>query len=1181
MGKPGCLIDLKGSVEIILYMPLLLKFATCGRLFMDSYANVEGDTMARTPANKTHIGSSRDFPKHFPLGECGDMISYRTHSCGELRSSNLKEVVRIAGWMHKKRHMGGVLFIDMRDQSGVVQVVVQHETDVNELNDIPLESVLSIEGRVKHRGPKNVNRKIPTGKIEIEHHFHWVLDVYRGPKPSTIREYRPPSRSTSMDEELVLFRRGHRHTGLSPWSRVLSRVRTFLGSAGFAEMDPRVNESTDYSRYVPSRPKLSKRVLLPKTLCPQYQQLMAVGGIEKWFQMRLVSPDKRIEKFWPWQHAKTFCDIGMSFVTREEVLDITERLVDTIFKTFCRDKNSKPHFPRLSLSQAMRRFGTGHPDLRCPLELKQLLIEADNVRRLFASNWPLFGVRIPSFLGKCSVLFLELSNRIVAKGGPLVFLLKVTKGARLEGDLCDKLTPTQERAVIDAFGATPGDVVALFYSSNPDRLAEYASLLRAVLAPYVDTRKDIMPALCWIVHTDIRKSAVALARGQCRERKRMADLALDCFRAELVCNGSRVGFGSVQIHSLIQSVNLFKNANYEQGIIRRNSNVLLSQLNLGTPPYGGISLDLSALVMAIAEEDSQIHHTHTTAYVPNSEEENSSKHITSTSESCKDDLTWPEFLAGKAIPTDAIIARMEAVAKEEKSEINHLLGLDDCATSGGDYLSAEEKLKLISHVLADFGMTLDQVETLLGLFPYEKDAVLQKPAADVFQFLWGILGNKHVAKILPERDVLRWLVGLGIITHHKQLTFLHPSSIAILKRILVAYVMDSDLSADASCQLPACDVVKPWGLEATRERMPPKLVRGLKALLAGRPNDFSTMLDAFWRKWVQEDTLNLSKAERSILLKAAEVGLVSPTFFRLYEKVKGDPNKTVQLVEAIGALHPLVFQNGLIEANVIRETFLKSLQVLEFPVPDDELDPLAFLAEVVYFLFRPANMDYGTICACLGELSDCTQHFTDAGIRFRGEHWDEDSRCFRFKMKDGTKRHTLCVYPSKNVASFFAKSSAGICTAEDLELFHRKDHLHLNLVDEQSVRVVGNAQIYLVSRSNIKSLVVRGINPSTTFVTADNVQTILRAVLKTAIEMSAASDIDEVCVSEPLGVWHSASSRPEMIAVLGQFLHSVSPIVLRKPLLIFRFRDTPKHVKSIYVIWQHKTACDKLTGESI
>jgi hypothetical protein len=469
-------------------------------------------------------------------------------------------------------------------------------------------------------------------------------------------------------------------------------------------------------------------------------------------------------------------------------------------------------------------------------------------------------------------------------------------------------------------------------------------------------------------------------------------------------------------------------------------------------------------------------------------------------------------------PTEAICARLR------------ILEMRDCAEIATRLLESRlaepsEPLGVLQSLLPRFSMSEKDAITLLDLFPILRGGVLAKSPEQVFQFIWSLLGNENVKFLLSDPEALvalRGLIARGVVTDYKQLAHLNAATLKDLHAFL-------------------------------ENRPEKKGIAFLRSLLATSANDFST--------FVQTLVLTCEPLDHiPMLLDSVNDGFSTPNLFRMYAAIYPDRRQLFLLRAAIQRTAVRVLANRPLDSGALAHAFREATDRLS-PLGADALDD-AVTCELLYFIFKPINMDFREMTRYFDTIPDRVHDLEVMGMSFGGSAWDEGPGCYRFPLVD--------VYPSKNRSSFFAKASAGICTAADVDLFVRADHFHLNLVDCAEVRVVGNAQAYILEHNNTRVLLLRGINPAASYVTVKNAGAIVRAILVAAVQMAANSGLDEVHLSESLGIWNADSGRAEIRIILESLCSDLPVVELTAPFQIFTFGTNKLAIRKTFCLWKNR-----------
>ena len=544
----------------------------------------------------------------------------RTHYCGDVRARHVGETVELTGWVRRRRDHGGVIFLDLRDRTGIVQVVYDPDTPASfaVADRVRNEYVLHVQGRVRPRPEGTVNPDMKTGEVEVLGSSLNVLNTAETP-PFTLDEYSDAGEDVRLRYRYIDLRRPEMQERLHLRARAVSHVRRFLEAEGFWDIEtPTLTKSTpegarDY--LVPSRTHPGEFFALPQS--PQlFKQLLMISAFDRYYQIARCYRDEDLRA--DRQPEFTQIDIEASFVDEQDVMDWGERLVRSLFEEVV--GVDLPDFPVLSHAEALRRFGTDAPDLRNPLELVDI---ADLVRdaafKVFSgpANDP--GGRVVALKGPTAATRLsrrELDDyvgfvgRYGAKG--LAYIKVNDRAAGMDGlqsPILKHLDEATVTAVLDRVDAATGDIV--FFGADSAKVVNDAmGAFRIELGRALDLGEDRWAPL-WVTEFPLfepGRETLAPAhhpftQPACSVEELLADPRPASARAyDFVLNGVEVGGGSIRIHDPAMQRAVFDVLNIGQEA-ETKFGFLLDALSLGCPPHGGIALGLDRLVMMMAGTD--------------------------------------------------------------------------------------------------------------------------------------------------------------------------------------------------------------------------------------------------------------------------------------------------------------------------------------------------------------------------------------------------------------------------------------------------------------------------------------------------------------------------------------------------------------------------------------------------
>lgn len=546
----------------------------------------------------------------------------RSDTCGELRAKDVGKLVILAGWVHRRRDHGGLIFIDLRDRWGLVQVVF--DPSVSEeahqvASRVRNEYVLKVTGEVRRRPAGQENPEMGTGEIEIVGHSIEILNEARTP-PFPINEEALAEEALRLRYRYLDLRRPDLQRRLILRHRVVSFIRSFLEERGFLEVEtPILIKSTpegarDY--LVPSRIHPGHFYALPQSP-QQLKQLLMVAGIDRYYQIARCfrDEDQRADR----QPEFTQLDIEMSFVEQDDVLQLTEELFTALVEEVSTKRLLFKPFPRLSYQEAMDRYGSDKPDLRFEMllvDLSDLVVDSDF--RVFSSavadGGQVKGIRVPGCADYSRKQLDELGDFAQQHGARgLVSIAVTTEGVR--SSVAKHLSPDVLDAIVERMGAEAGDLV-LIVAGRREVVAESLGQLRLEMGGRLGLRDKDSLAFVWVVDMPLFEWKEQENRwdamhhpftAPAEEDLTLLDTDPGAARAQqydLVCNDVEVGGGSIRIHRRDIQEKIFGIMGLPLSQIHSQFGHLLEAFEYGTPPHGGIAPGIDRLVMILAGEES-------------------------------------------------------------------------------------------------------------------------------------------------------------------------------------------------------------------------------------------------------------------------------------------------------------------------------------------------------------------------------------------------------------------------------------------------------------------------------------------------------------------------------------------------------------------------------------------------
>ncbi len=538
---------------------------------------------------------------------------YRDHNCGELNIKNVGQTVELAGWVQRIRNLGSMIFVDLRDQYGITQLVISDEELKNQMTEINPESVISVDGEVRERSNKNT--KIPTGEIEIDVKKITLLGKCKASLPFEINSEKVDISNVREDLRLQYryldLRNDRIHKSILLRSKIMKSIRREMDRLGFTEIQTPIlaNSSPEGARdyLVPSRLHAGKFYALPQAP-QQFKQLLMISGFDKYYQIapcfRDEDPraDRAPGEFYQW-------DMEMSFATQEDVFKVIEDVVPKIYKEHSNWTVSDAPFVRIPYKEAMEKYGIDKPDLRNPLIIQDATeIFKDSEFNAFKGKTIKYIV-VPNGAEQGRKFFDSMTDFAKEEAGAQgLAWFKVDSENNLVGGIAKFVTDD----IREKLGAKTNDAFFLI-ADEFEKAQKIAGLVRIELGKRLDLLEKNVFKFCWINDfpfyeynededkIDFNHNPFSMPQGGLEALNTKNPLDIVAYQYDLVCNGYEVASGAVRNHDPEIMVKAFEIAGYKEDEIKRKFGALYTAFQYGTPPHAGIAPGLDRMVMLIAD----------------------------------------------------------------------------------------------------------------------------------------------------------------------------------------------------------------------------------------------------------------------------------------------------------------------------------------------------------------------------------------------------------------------------------------------------------------------------------------------------------------------------------------------------------------------------------------------------
>ena len=552
------------------------------------------------------------------------MNKYRTHKCNELRKSDVDKSVSLSGWINKKRDHGNLLFIDLRDNYGITQCIIDKENkNFSELEKTQLETVIKVNGKVVNRSDETKNKDIETGEIEVAIIEYETLGTCKE-LPLPVFSDQEYAEEIRLKYRFLDLRRKKIHENIILRSKVISYIRNEMTKLGFLEFQTPIltSSSPEGARdfLVPSRLNPGKFYALPQAP-QQFKQLIMVSGFDKYFQ---IAPCFRDEDARADRSPGEFyqLDLEMSFVEQEDVFNIVEKLMVNTFKNFSDKKLMYDIFPKIPYSEAMLKYGTDKPDLRNPLIINDITeifsredVSFDIFKKLVKSGSKVRSITTKNTKDKPRSFFDNIDKWAKEQGasGLAYFTFEKDNKISAKGPVGKFFSEDALLEIMKITKSELGDSIFLACGKQ-NELEKITALARDKIAKDLDLIDDDTFAFCWIVDYPMFEkdeltnkikfshNPFSMPQGELKDKDFENPLDILAYQYDIVCNGIELSSGAIRNHKPDLMYKLFSIAGYNKAEVDEKFSGMINALSYGAPPHGGIAPGIDRIVMLLANE---------------------------------------------------------------------------------------------------------------------------------------------------------------------------------------------------------------------------------------------------------------------------------------------------------------------------------------------------------------------------------------------------------------------------------------------------------------------------------------------------------------------------------------------------------------------------------------------------
>ena len=544
------------------------------------------------------------------------MNEYRTHNCGEIRKEHVGQKIKIAGWIQNTRDLGGVVFLDIRDQFGITQAVISGETEqVRDISRIPNESTVSIEGTVRLRSEDTINENMQTGEVEIVIEDIKILGKRLKNLPFEVNSDKDVKEDLRLQYRYLDLRNEKLKNNILLRAKILQFLRSQMIERGFTEVQTPILTSSspegarDY--LVPSRLNPGKFYALPQAP-QQFKQLLMVSGIDKYFQIApcFRDEDARADRA-PGEFYQL--DMEMAFATQEDVFKIMEEVMYNTFTTFSNKKVTEYPFPRIPYREAMLKYGSDKPDLRNPLIIQDVTEIFQNIEFNAFKGKTVRIISTPNVKEQPRRFFDEMTNYAISEcGAKGLAWVRVNEDRTLQGPIAKFIDAESTEKLLTQTNTNAGD--AIFFVAEKSPIVETLSgQIRQELGRRLGLIDENEFKFCWIVDfpmyelsdegtIEFSHNPFSMPQGGIEALNNMKPLDILAYQYDIVCNGIELSSGAVRNHDPEIMVKAFSIAGYDKSVIEEKFPAMFNAFHFGAPPHAGVAPGVDRMIMLLTDE---------------------------------------------------------------------------------------------------------------------------------------------------------------------------------------------------------------------------------------------------------------------------------------------------------------------------------------------------------------------------------------------------------------------------------------------------------------------------------------------------------------------------------------------------------------------------------------------------